>query len=157
MSYGSSKVSSSGSSSFLSGSGSSGLSGGGSSSGSHSGGGGGGSSSFLSGSGSGSHSGGGGSTSSGSCACDFLIEVELLTSDSFVFFVTNMADCDLVITEINYASGGSVTTSVGLPKPVSGGGGIESFPVSETFDVRGKIVNVVTDHCGIAPFEVPLS
>jgi hypothetical protein len=68
-----------------------------------------------------------------------------------------MADCDLVITEINYASGGSVTTSVGLPKPVSGGGGIESFPVSETFDVRGKIVNVVTDHCGIAPFEVPLS
>jgi hypothetical protein len=86
-----------------------------------------------------------------------LIEVELLTSDSFVFFVTNMADCDLAITEINYASGGSVTTSVGLPETVSGGGGIESFPVSETFDVRGKIVNVVTDHCGIAPFEVPLS
>ena len=154
MSYGSSKVSSSGSSSFLSGSGSSGLSGSGS--GSHSGGGGGGSSSFLSGSGSGSHSGGGGA-SSASCACDFLIEVELLTSDSFVFFVTNMADCDLAITEINYASGGSVTTSVGLPETVSGGGGIESFPVSETFDVRGKIVNVVTDHCGIAPFEVPLS
>jgi hypothetical protein len=130
MSYGSSKVSSSGSSSF------------------------------LSGSGSGSRSGGGGGTSSASsasCACDFLIEVDLLTNDSFVFFVTNMADCDLVITAINYASGGSVTTSVGLPKPVSGGGGIVSFPVSETFDVRGKIVNVVTDHCGTAPFEVPLS
>jgi len=137
MSYGSSKVSSSGSSSFLSGSGSSGLSGGGSSSG--------------------RSGGGGGSTSSGSCACDFLIEVDLLTDDSFVFFVTNMADCDLAITEINYASGGSVTTSVGLPATVSGGGGIASFPVSETFDVRGKIVNVVTDHCGIAPFEVPLS
>ena len=137
MSYGSSKVSSSGSSSFLSGSGSSGLSGGGSSSG--------------------RSGGGGGSTSSGSCACDFLIEVDLLTSDSFVFFVTNMADCDLAITEINYASGGSVTTSVGLPATVSGGGGIASFPVSETFDVRGKIVNVVTDHCGTAPFEVPLS
>ena len=137
MSYGSSKVSSSGSSSFLSGSGSSGLSGGGSSSG--------------------RSGGGGGSTSSGSCACDFLIEVDLLTDDSFVFFVTNMADCDLAITEINYASGGSVTTSVGLPATVSGGGGIVSFPVSETFDVRGKIVNVVTDHCGTAPFEVPLS
>lgn len=139
MSYGSSKISSSGSSSFLSGSGSSssGLSGGGSSSG--------------------RSGGGGGSTSSGSCACDFLIEVDLLTSDSFVFFVTNMADCDLAITEINYASGGPVTTSVGLPKTVSGGGGIASFPVSETFDVRGKIVNVVTDHCGTAPFEVPLS
>ena len=129
MSYGSSKVSSSGSSSFLSGSGSS----------------------------SGRSGGGGGSTSSASCACDFLIEVDLLTDDSFVFFVTNMADCDLVITAIDYASGGPVSTSVGLPATVSGGGGIVSFPVSETFDVRGKIVNVVTDHCGTAPFEVPLS
>ena len=139
MSYGSSKVSSSGSSSFLSGSGSSGLSGGGSSSGRSGGG------------------GGSSSMSSASCACDFLIEVDLLTDDSFVFFVTNMADCDLVITAIDYASGGPVTTSVGLPATVSGGGGIVSFPVSETFDVRGKIVNVVTDHCGTAPFEVPLS
>lgn len=96
--------------------------------------------------------------SSASCACDFLIEVDLLTDSAFVFFVTNMADCDLVITSVTYANGGGpVTIAIGLPATVSANGGILSVPAAETYDVRGLTVDVGTDHCGTAPFELPLS
>lgn len=142
MSYGSSKVSSSGSSSFLSGS-SSGRSVGSSSSGRSVG--------------STPSSSSNPSSSGSSCVCDFLIEVDLLTADSFVFFVTNRADCDLVITSVTYAGGGPVSMGIGLPATVAANGGILSFPASETFDVRGLTVDVGTDHCGTAPFEIPIA
>ena len=136
MSYGSSKVSSSGSSSFLSGSGSSGRSGGG----------GGGSSSMSSMS----------SMSSSSCSCNFILDVNLLNNDSFVFYITNLSECDLTITSVTYATGETVTIDNVLPTTVSSGG-IRSIAASETFDVRGRTVYVGTDHCGVITFEVPLS
>lgn len=116
-----------------------------------------GSSSFLSGSSSGRSTGSTPSSSGSSCACDFLIEVDLLTDDSFVFFVTNMAGCDLVITSVNYAGGGPVSIGIGLPATVAANGGILSVPASETFDVRGLTVDVGTDHCGTRSFKIPIA
>ena len=116
-----------------------------------------GSSSFLSGSSSGRSVGSTPSSSGSSCACDFLIEVDLLTDDSFVFFVTNMAGCDLVITSVNYAGGGPVSIGIGLPATVAANGGILSVPASETFDVRGLTVDVGTDHCGTRSFKIPIA
>ena len=94
--------------------------------------------------------------SSSSCSCNFILDVNLLNNDSFVFYITNLSECDLTITSVTYATGETVTIDNVLPTTVSSGG-IRSIAASETFDVRGRTVYVGTDHCGVITFEVPLS
>lgn len=96
------------------------------------------------------------SGSSSSCACNFLFEVDLLNDSSFLLYITNMADCDLIITAITYRSGGAVSIGTTLPATIAGGTFI-TIAASEGFDVRGLTVDVTTDHCGVAEFEVPIS
>lgn len=96
------------------------------------------------------------SGSSSSCACNFLIEVDLLTDSSFLITITNNADCDLTITAIMYQGGGAVSIGTTLPATIAGGTFI-TIAASEGFDVRGLTVEVTTDHCGVAEFEVPIS
>ena len=139
MSYGSSKISSSGSSSFLSGSGSSMFS---SSSDDKS-------VNYGSSSGSSMSSNSMASSSASSCVCEFLIELTLEGPNDLVVTVTNIGTCML---EVYNVLVGDDTTISTVPKTLAPNEYFD-FLISTSYNLSG-LTGVVSTSCYNAPFTV---
>lgn len=87
--------------------------------------------------------------------CDLVFVVILLADNSFQFSATNNGTHSITITAINYAVGGSVNHDAVLPLTLAPTA-TTTITATESFDVRGLTVEVVTD-CGTFSFVVPVS